>query len=156
MPHLTKDSVVIEVASNDGYLPKNFVAIGIPSPGTKPSTSTADAADRIGSLVFRGFVGAAAVRLAENGQRVDLICGNNVYAHVPGINDFILRLIIALNSGRAVDSEFPHLENRIAQNRFDTASHEHFSYLLLIAVSRTFEGGLGVFDLESSRRMADL
>jgi len=97
---LTKESFVIEVASNDGYLLKNFLAAGIPCLGVEPTDSTADAAEKIGVPVLREFFGAAtATALAEGGKRADLICGNNVYAHVPDINDFTQGLRIALKDG---------------------------------------------------------
>jgi hypothetical protein len=87
--HLGPDSLVIEVASNDGYLLKNFVAAGIPCLGIEPTDSTAAAAEALGIPVRREFFGEAlGERLAADGQRADLIVGNNVYAHVPGINDF--------------------------------------------------------------------
>lgn len=148
--HLCKESFVIEVASNDGYLLKNFVAAGIPCLGIEPTASTADAAEKIGVPVLREFFGVAtATKLADNGQRADLICGNNVYAHVPDINDFTNGLRIALKPGGTVNLEFPHLKNLIDQNQFDTVYHEHFSYLSLIAVTRIFEQArLRIFDLE--------
>ncbi|MFH0300136.1 class I SAM-dependent methyltransferase [Bradyrhizobium sp. 31Argb] len=148
--HLTRDSFVIEVASNDGYLLKNFVAAGIPCLGIEPTASTADAAEKIGVPVLRAFFGAAtATKLAQGGRQADLICGNNVYAHVPDINDFTAGLRIALKPGGTINLEFPHLKNMIACNQFDTAYHEHFSYLSLTAVARIFEkAGLRVFDLE--------
>ena len=147
---LTKDSFVIEVASNDGYLLKNFVAAGIPCLGVEPTASTADAAEQIGVSVLREFFGVAtATSLAETGRSADLICGNNVYAHVPDINDFTQGLRIALKDGGTVTLEFPHLMRLIDQNQFDTVYHEHFSYLSLTAVSRIFgEAGLRVFDVE--------
>jgi hypothetical protein len=148
--HLTRDSFVIEVASNDGYLLKNFVAAGIPCLGIEPTASTADAAEKIGVPVLREFFGAAtATKLAKGGQQADLICGNNVYAHVPDINDFTVGLRIALRPGGTINLEFPHLKNMIAYNQFDTAYHEHFSYLSLTAVVRIFEkAALRVFDVE--------
>ncbi|WP_027582474.1 class I SAM-dependent methyltransferase [Bradyrhizobium sp. Ai1a-2] len=148
--HLKRDSFVIEVASNDGYLLKNFVAAGIPCLGIEPTASTADAAEKIGVPVLRAFFGTAtATKLAQGGQQADLICGNNVYAHVPDINDFTAGLRIALKRGGTINLEFPHLKNMIAYNQFDTAYHEHFSYLSLTAVARIFEkAGLRVFDLE--------
>ncbi|WP_426441695.1 methyltransferase domain-containing protein [Bradyrhizobium genosp. P] len=148
--NLTRGSFVIEVASNDGYLLKNFVAAGIPCLGIEPTASTADAAEKIGVPVLRAFFGAAtATTLAQSGRQADLICGNNVYAHVPDINDFTEGLRIALKPGGTVNLEFPHLKHMIAQNQFDTAYHEHFSYLSLTAVARIFEkAGLRVFDLE--------
>ncbi|WP_338129041.1 class I SAM-dependent methyltransferase, partial [Bradyrhizobium brasilense] len=148
MLHLTRDSFVVEVASNDGYLLKNFVAMGVPCLGIEPTAGTADAAERIGVPVLREFFGATtATRLG--GQQADLICGNNVYAHVPDINDFTLGLRILLKPRGTVNLEFPHLKNMIAHNQFDTAYHEHFSYLSLTAVIRIFEkAGLRVFDVE--------
>ncbi|WP_076865931.1 class I SAM-dependent methyltransferase [Bradyrhizobium mercantei] len=150
MLHLTRDNFVIEVASNDGYLLKNFVAMGVPCLGIEPTASTADAAEQIGVPVLREFFGAAtATRLAAGGQQADLICGNNVYAHVPDINDFTLGLRILLKRHGTVNLEFPHLKNMITQNQFDTAYHEHFSYLSLTAVIHIFEkAGLRIFDVE--------
>jgi SAM-dependent methyltransferase len=147
---LGTDSFVIEVASNDGYLLKNFVAAGIPCLGVEPTDSTADAAEKIGVPVLRKFFGVeTATDLAKDGKQADLICGNNVYAHVPDINDFTNGLRIALKPGGTINLEFPHLKNLIEQNQFDTVYHEHFSYLSLIAVSRIFEkAGLRIFDLE--------
>jgi SAM-dependent methyltransferase len=147
---LSKDSFIIEVASNDGYLLKNFVATGVPCLGVEPTDSTADAAEEIGVPVLREFFGVAtATNLAEGGKRADLICGNNVYAHVPDINDFTQGLCIALKIGGTINLEFPHLMCLIEQNQFDTVYHEHFSYLSLTTVSRIFaQAGLRVFDLE--------
>lgn len=147
---LSKNSFVIEVASNDGYLLKNFVAAGIPCLGVEPTDSTADAAEKIGMPVLRKFFGVAtATALAEDGKRADLICGNNVYAHVPDINDFTKGLRIALKEGGTVNLEFPHLMKLIEQNQFDTVYHEHFSYLSLTTVAKIFaEAGLRVFDIE--------
>lgn len=147
---LSKNSFVIEVASNDGYLLKNFVAAGIPCLGVEPTDSTADAAEKIGVPVLRKFFGVATAKaLAEDGTRADLICGNNVYAHVPDINDFTKGLRIALKEGGTVNLEFPHLMKLIEQNQFDTVYHEHFSYLSLTTVAKIFaEAGLRVFDIE--------
>lgn len=147
---LSKHSFVIEVASNDGYLLKNFVAAGIPCLGVEPTDSTADAAEEIGVPVLREFFGVAtATALADSGKCADLICGNNVYAHVPDINDFTRGMCIALKPGGTVNLEFPHLMRLIEHNQFDTVYHEHFSYLSLTAVTRIFaKAGLRVFDLE--------
>ena len=147
---LTRESFVIEVASNDGYLLKNFVAASIPCLGVEPTDSTADAAEKIGVPVLREFFGiATATALAEGGKCADLICGNNVYAHVPDINDFTQGLRIALKEGGTINLEFPHLMRLIEQNQFDTVYHEHFSYLSLTSVARIFaQAGLRVFDIE--------
>jgi SAM-dependent methyltransferase len=148
--HLTSESFVVEVASNDGYLLKNFVAAGIPCLGIEPTRSTADAAESIGVPVLREFFGVTtATVLARSGKRADLICGNNVYAHVPDINDFTEGLRIALKPGGTINLEFPHLKNLIEHNQFDTVYHEHFSYLSLTTVIRIFEhAGLRIFDVE--------
>lgn len=147
---LTKQSFVIEVASNDGYLLRNFVRAGIPCLGIEPTDSTADAAEKIGVPVLRTFFGvASATVLAKEGKRADLICGNNVYAHVPDINDFTQGLRIALKEGGTINLEFPHLMQLIDQNQFDTVYHEHFSYLSASSVTRIFDrAGLRVFDIE--------
>lgn len=147
---LSKKSFVIEVASNDGYLLKNFVAAGIPCLGVEPTDSTADAANKIGVPVLREFFGSAtATKLAEDEKRADLICGNNVYAHVPDINDFTQGLRIALKEEGTINLEFPHLMRLIERNQFDTVYHEHFSYLSLTSVSHVFSRArLRVYDVE--------
>jgi SAM-dependent methyltransferase len=147
---LTKNSLVIEVASNDGYLLKNFVAAGIPCLGIEPTDGTADAAERLGIPVLREFFGEfLGKRIAEENRQADLIIGNNVYAHLPDINDFTSGLKAALKPGGTVTLEFPHLLNLIAQCQFDTVYHEHFSYLSLYTVSRIFEkSGLRIYDVE--------
>lgn len=147
---LNQNSFVIEVASNDGYLLKNFVANGIPCLGVEPTDSTADAAEKIGVPVLREFFGVAtATDLADSGKCADLICGNNVYAHVPDINDFTQGLRIALKVGGTVTLEFPHLMRLIEHTQFDTVYHEHFSYLSLTTVLRIFaKAGLRIFDIE--------
>ncbi len=147
---LGKDSFVIEVASNDGYLLKNFVAAGIPCLGIEPTAGTAKAAKDLGIPVLEEFFGEAlGVRLAQGKQSADLIIGNNVYAHVPDINDFTLGLKAALKQGGTITLEFPHLMELIAHNQFDTVYHEHFSYLSLYTVERIFAAaGLRVFDVE--------
>jgi hypothetical protein len=147
---LTKSSLVIEVASNDGYLLKNFVAAGIPCLGIEPTASTAAAAEKLGIPVMREFFGEElGKRLAATGQQADLIAGNNVYAHVPDINDFTLGLKAALKSGGTITLEFPHLMRLIEHNQFDTIYHEHFSYLSLYTVDRIFKvAGLRVWDIE--------
>ncbi len=147
---LGKDSMVIEVASNDGYLLKNFVAAGIPCLGVEPTDSTADAAEKLGIPVLREFFGEAlGKRLAGEGNSADLILGNNVYAHVPDINDFTKGIKAVLKVGGTVTLEFPHVMRLIEQNQFDTVYHEHFSYLSLFTVGKIFESvGLRVFDVE--------
>jgi len=143
-------SFVIEIASNDGYLLKNFVAAGIPCLGIEPTASTAAAAEALGIPVLREFFGEALARkLAADGRKADLIAGNNVYAHVPDINDFTRGLKTALKPGGTITLEFPHVMRLIEHNQFDTVYHEHFSYLSLYTVSRIFAAcGLRVCDVE--------
>jgi hypothetical protein len=147
---LDGQSMVIEVASNDGYLLKNFVAADIPCLGIEPTAGTAEAARALGVPVLQAFFGATlGAQLAEEGKSADLIAGNNVYAHVPDINDFTKGLKAALKPGGTITLEFPHLMQLIAQNQFDTVYHEHYSYLSLFAVQKIFAAtGLKVYDVE--------
>lgn len=147
---LGKGSFVIEVAANDGYLLRNFVAAGIPCLGIEPTAGTAAAAESQGIPILREFFGQAlAGRLAAVGKQADLIVGNNVYAHVPDINDFTAGLRAALKPGGTITLEFTHLMRLIEHTLFDTVYHEHFSYFSLHTVSRIFaSAGLRVFDVE--------
>lgn len=147
---LGPDSLVIEIASNDGYLLKNFVADGIPVLGIEPSGSVAAAAEKIGVPTIVEFFGRKlAQRLHDEGNRPDLICSANVLAHVPDINDFVAGLTILLTGDAVYTVEFPHLLRLIEEVQFDTIYHEHYSYLSLLAVERIFgEHGLRVFDVE--------
>jgi SAM-dependent methyltransferase len=147
---LDKNSFVIEVASNDGYLLKNFVAADIPCLGIEPTASTAAAAEALGIPVLREFFSAQMGRdLASQGKQADLILGNNVYAHVPDINDFTAGLKAALKPGGTITLEFPHLLQLILETQFDTVYHEHFSYLSLHTVQRIFQkAGLRIWDVE--------
>lgn len=143
-------SHVIEIASNDGYLLKNFVAAGVPCLGIEPTASTAAAADSIGVPTLREFFGRAlAERLVREGRQADLVLGNNVYAHVPDINDFTAGLKTVLKRGGVITLEFPHLLRLVEENQFDTVYHEHFSYLSLYTVQAIFErAGLRVWDVQ--------
>lgn len=147
---LTQSSLVIEVASNDGYLLKNFVAAGIPCLGIEPTASTAAAAEALGIPVMREFFGEQlGKQLAAAGKQADLIAGNNVFAHVPDINDFTRGLKAALKLGGTITLEFPHLMRLIEHTQFDTVYHEHFSYLSLYTVDRIFAtAGLRVWNIE--------
>jgi hypothetical protein len=147
---LNSNSLVIEVASNDGYLLKNFLATGIPCLGIEPTASTAAAAEELGIPVLREFFGEAiGKRLAAEGRQADLIIGNNVYAHVPDINDFTKGLKAALKTDGTITLEFPHLMRLLEQTQFDTVYHEHFSYLSLYSVVQIFEkSGLRVWKVE--------
>jgi len=147
---LGPQSFVIEIASNDGYLLKNFVTRHIHCLGIEPTASTAEAAEKQGVPVLREFFGETlGKRLASEGRRADLIIGNNVYAHVPDINDFTAGLKAALKPGGTITLEFPHLMRLIEQVQFDTVYHEHYSYLSLYTVDRIFAAaGLRIFDVE--------
>jgi SAM-dependent methyltransferase len=147
---LNKQSHVIEVAANDGYLLKNFVAAGIPCLGVEPTASTAAAAEKLGIPILREFFGQTLAKgLVAEGKQADLILGNNVYAHVPDINDFTAGLKTALKPGGTITLEFPHLMRLLEQTQFDTVYHEHFSYLSLYSVSQIFtRAGLRVCDVE--------
>lgn len=148
--HLTKKNFVIEIASNDGYLLKNFVAAGIPCLGIEPTAGTASAAERLGVPVRREFFGEQVGRqLAVEGKQADLVVGNNVYAHVPDINDFTRGLKAILKPDGIVTLEFPHLMQLLEHCQFDTIYHEHFSYFSLYTVRRIFAAaGLRVFDVQ--------
>jgi hypothetical protein len=148
--NLNTKSLVVEVASNDGYLLKHFVSAGIPCLGIEPTASTAVAAEKLGINVIREFFGETlGTRLAAEGQQADLIVGNNVYAHVPDINDFTRGLKAALKPTGDITLEFPHLMQLIEHNQFDTVYHEHFSYLSLTTVARIFAtAGLRVWHVE--------
>lgn len=147
---LSKDSLVIEIACNDGYLLKNFVAADIPCLGIEPTASTASAAERLGIPMLREFFSEQlGTHLTAQGRQADLIIGNNVYAHVPDINDFTRGLKALLKPGGTITLEFPHLMRLLEQNQFDTIYHEHFSYLSLHTVSRIFQtAGLRIWHVE--------
>jgi hypothetical protein len=147
---LGPNSLVIEVASNDGYLLKNFLVNGIPCLGIEPTASTAQAAEQLGIPVLREFFGETlGQQLAARGQQADLIAGNNVFAHVPDINDFTRGLKGALKQDGVITLEFPHLMRLLEFAQFDTVYHEHFSYLSLYTVNRIFAAaGLRVWHVE--------
>ena len=143
-------SHVIEVACNDGYLLRNFVAAGVPCLGIEPTASTATVAEDLGIPVLRAFFDEVMGKdLAHTGRGADLIVGNNVYAHVPDINGFTKGLAAALNPDGVITLEFPHLMRLVESCQFDTVYHEHFSYLSLGTVTRIFKAArLRVFDVQ--------
>ena len=143
-------SLVVEIASNDGYLLKNIVGAGIPCLGIEPTTSTAAAAKALGIPVMQEFFGEKLGRaLAAEGKQADLIIGNNVFAHVPDINDFAKGLKALLKPKGTITLEFPHLMKMIEFNQFDTAYHEHFSYLSFGTAKTILEkAGLSIRDVE--------
>jgi SAM-dependent methyltransferase len=147
---LTSHSLVVEVASNDGYLLQYFKARAIPVLGIEPAMNIARTAVEQGIPTVNAFFGRTLAReLLNAGTQGDLIIGNNVLAHVPDINDFIAGFQLLLRPGGVITMEFPHLTKLIAGNQFDTIYHEHYSYLSLLTVEKMFAGHqLRVFDVE--------
>ncbi|OCQ93819.1 SAM-dependent methyltransferase [Limnothrix sp. PR1529] len=147
---LSASSLVVELAANDGYLLQYVQDRGIPCYGVEPTTSTAGAARAKGIDIVEAFFGVdLAVRLAEERGQADLVVANNVLAHVPDINDFVLGVSKLLKPSGVATFEFPHLLNLIDQCQFDTIYHEHYSYLSLTAVHRIFAAsGLEILDVE--------
>src|SRR5690606_34780180 len=136
---LSADSFVVELASNDGYLLRNFVAMGIRVLGIDPARNVAEVARG------KGLAGRGAT---ERG-RAELIVDNNVLAHVPDINGFVGGGAELLRPGGVASFEFPHLHELIRQRQFDTIYHEHFSYLSLYAVEKVLaRHGLEAVDVE--------
>jgi len=148
---LGADSLVAEVASNDGYLLQYFREAGIPVLGIDPAANCAEIAQRErGVPTIVTFFGAqAGADIAAQYGQADLIAANNVLAHVPDLNDFVAGFTTLLKPGGVVTFEFPHLLRMIEAGYFDTIYHEHYSYLSLLAVEPLFaRHGLAVFDLE--------
>lgn len=147
---LGSDSLVIEVASNDGYLLQYFKERDVPVLGIEPATNVAMVAREKGIETIDEFFGVAlATELADADGRCELLVGNNVLAHVPDINDFVGGFKTVLAEKGVISVEFPHLLKLIQETQFDTIYHEHFSYLSLLTVQRIFaEHGLQVFDVE--------
>ena len=143
-------SLVIEIASNDGYLLQYFHEKGVPVLGVEPTLSTAEAAREKDIETLTEFFGSKFAReLAGTGRQADLLLGNNVLAHVPDINDFVEGLRIALKPGGVITMEFPHVLRLIEECQFDTIYHEHFSYLSLTTTKAVFAAhGLEIFDVE--------
>ena len=147
---LGASSRVVEIASNDGYLLRNFVEMGIPCLGIEPAKNVADEARKVGVESVNRFFGieTAGDVLKTHGP-ADLIIGNNVVAHVPDLNDFVGGIAKLLADDGVLTLEFPHLKNLVEQVQFDTIYHEHFSYFSFISISRVLEAhGLEVFDVE--------
>lgn len=148
---LDENSLVMEIASNDGYLLQYFKRSNIPCVGIEPTASTSAAAREKGIESLERFFGLAfATEFLTNRHHTDLIIGNNVLAHVPDINDFVAGLAKALAAEGVITVEFPHLMQLVAQGQFDTVYHEHFSYFSLHTVQKILEAhGLRVWDLET-------
>jgi len=147
---LDQNSFVVEVASNDGYLLRNFVERGIPCLGIDPARNVAAAAETVGvDTRVEFFTRDMAIQMRENEQQADLIIGNNVLAHTPYINDFIGAVSCLLKPAGCATFEFPHLLQLIRHCQFDTIYHEHYSYFSLFTVCRMFESvGMHVVDVE--------
>lgn len=147
---LDANSRVVEVAANDGYLLQYVQQAGVPCYGIEPTASTATAAKAKGITIVERFFGVAlAQELAAQGQQADLMAANNVLAHVPDINDFCAGFAQLLTPQGVATFEFPHLLQMVQHGQFDTAYHEHYSYLSLTAVQRIFAAnGLAVFDVQ--------
>jgi SAM-dependent methyltransferase len=147
---LGSQSLVVELASNDGYLLKNFVDMGVPVLGIDPSGTVAAAAEKLGvPTLVEFFSEPAAKKLAAQGRKADLIIGNNVLAHVPDLNGFVAGIRVLLKPTGTVTIEFPHLLKLIEFTEFDTIYHEHYSYISLYAIERVFNRhGLALYDAE--------
>lgn len=141
---LGTDSLVTEVASNDGYLLQHFLASGIPVLGVEPTGRTAAAAMAKGIRTEKTFLGIeSGRRLAQQYGKADLVAGNNVFAHVPDLDDFVGGLAQLLSADGMVTLEFPHLMQLMANRQYDTIYHEHYHYLTL----RTTQAALALHDL---------
>jgi SAM-dependent methyltransferase len=147
---LDAKSLVIELASNDGYLLQHFVAKGIPALGIEPAANVAAAAVAKGIPTLVKFFGEETARaVVLDRGKADLLLGNNVLAHVPDLNDFVRGMAILLAPQGVITMEFPHLMRLMELNQFDTIYHEHFSYLNFTTVERVFAAhGLTLFDVE--------
>ena len=147
---LNSESLVIEIASNDGYLLKNFIGTEINTIGIEPTKSTAEAAKKIGINVIQDFFGVdLANKLLNDDIKSDLIIGNNVYAHIPDINDFTQGMKLLLKKDGVITLEMPHLLELLKHSQFDTIYHEHFSYHSLYTIQKIFKKhGLRIFDVD--------
>ena len=143
---LNNQSLVTEIASNDGYLLQYFKEKNIHCIGIEPTHSTASVAKNKGIDVIEYFF---SFELSKKLKKSDLILGNNVLAHVPDINDFVKGVKNLLKDNGTATFEFPHILNLINEIQFDTIYHEHFSYLSLITIKTIFETfDLKIYDVE--------
>jgi hypothetical protein len=143
-------SLVVEIASNDGYLLQYFKEKNIPVLGIEPTANTAQIAKEKGIETVIDFFGTMlAKELSSKGVKADLLLGNNVLAHVPDIVDFVAGMKILLSEKGVITMEFPHLMQLIENNQFDTIYHEHFSYLSFHTVQQIFGSQrLMLFDVD--------
>jgi len=147
---LGADSFAVELASNDGYLLQHFLPLGVPVLGVEPAANVARAAIEKGVPTRVDFFGVRlALQMVAEGLRADLIIGNNVLAQVPDLNDFVAGIKILLKPEGVVTLEFPHIERLMAENKFDTIYHEHFSYFSLLTIDlMATRHGLRLIDVE--------
>ena len=147
---LDHSSLVVEVASNDGYLLQYIMEKNVPCLGIEPTESTAAVSIQKGVPTICEFFGVElATSLVSNGVKADLMIANNVLAHVPDINDFLNGFFLLLKDDGIVTFEFPHLVELVKSNQFDTIYHEHYSYLSLIALSNALDrNGFEIFDVD--------
>lgn len=147
---LNENSLVVEVASNDGYLLQHFVARKIPVLGIEPAANVASVAVQKGVPTLVKFFGANTAReLIAEGKQADLLLGNNVLAQVPDLNDFVAGMKMLLAPTGVLTLEFPHLMRLMEENQFDTIYHEHFSYFSFLTAEKIFGAhGLTLFDVE--------
>jgi hypothetical protein len=147
-----ESSLVVEIASNDGYLLQHFKDRGVPVLGVEPSKNTANVAILKGIPTITEYFGSEfAHKLSHRRKKANLLVGNNVLAHVPDIDDFVEGLKVALRKNGVVTMEFPHLLRLIEDCQFDTIYHEHYSYLSFTTVKRIFEcHALQMFDVEET------
>jgi len=148
--NLNQNSFVVEIASNDGYLLRNFVEKGIPCLGVDPAANVAKAAEEVGvQTCVEFFTDKLAKDLVDSRTHADLVLGNNVLAHTPYINDFAQAVSTLLSPSGVATFEFPHIKCLLEENQFDTIYHEHYSYFSLYTVSRIFEAvGMHIVDVE--------
>lgn len=149
--NLGKDSLVLEIASNDGYLLQYVRARGIPCVGIEPTAGTAEVARSRNVDTIVEFFGHEFARcFVDNHRHADLIIANNVLAHVPDLNDFVAGMAEVLAPQGVITAEFPHLQKLVAQRQFDTIYHEHFSYFSFYTVRSVFAAhGLRIWDVEA-------
>src|SRR3954447_3705579 len=147
---LDENSLVMEVASNDGYLLRHVVDRGIPALGIEPAANVAEVARELGiETIVRFFGREAAADLVAEGRRADLLAANNVMAHVPDLNDFVAGIEMVLAPHGVATVEVPHLLRLVEENQFDTIYHEHFQYFSLLSAQKVFAAhGLEVFDVD--------
>ena len=148
--HLDCNKQIIEIASNDGYLLKNFKEKNFHVLGIEPADNVARVAESFGIPTVKSFFNSSlALELAKSNKQADLLICNNVLAHVPNLNDFVAGLKILLKPNGVITLEFPSLFQLIEQNQFDTIYHEHFSYFSCLTVEKIFaHHGLKLFDIE--------